>query len=103
MENLSVELSFLESINTKSDTTEYYIGLKKVNGKFRWISDNSTLQETETGKYPWHGGQPSKDGKCVKIWRNLGQNYSFDDVKCDDNSLGYICESSVTCENKNGK
>ena len=106
MENLRAELSFLESKTNKSDRTEYFIGLKKkVNGKFTWISDNSTLQETEEGKYPWHEGQPSNEdeSECVKIWRNPGGNYFFDDVKCYFNTLGYICERSVKCKNTNGK
>ena len=47
------------------NTTQYYIGLKKYGQKWVWLSDNSTLEETETGKFPWATGQPMGDGNCA--------------------------------------
>ena len=107
MENLRTELSFLEHVESRtknSDTTEYYIRLREVNGHFRCISDNSTLLQTARNKYPWHIGEPAGNEECVKMWRRRGTSYFFDDVPCtDDKPTGYICESSLECKYKNGK
>ena len=53
MERLRAELSFLtnHSETLKMKTTEYYIGLKKYDQKWLWISDNSSLEETQTGSF----------------------------------------------------
>ena len=104
MERLSVELSFLANHSEilKMNTTEYYIGLKKYGQKWIWISDNSTLEVTEKGKFPWHTGQPSGDGNCSKMWRKEGTSkwtYEYDDVGCTSMPIkktGYICEKPST-------
>ena len=58
MERLTAELSFLTNHSEilKMNTTEYYIGLKRYGQKWVWISDNSTLEETEKGEFPWATG-----------------------------------------------
>ena len=102
MERLSVELSFLtnHSETLKKNTTEYYIGLKKYGEKWIWISDNSTLNETERGKFPWGRGQPSDGGNCSKMWNETTtkSSWAYDDVKCTQttNNIGYICERPST-------
>ena len=100
MERLTAELSFLTNHSEifKMNTTEYYIGLKKYGQKWVWISDNSTLEKTETGKFPWATGQPAGGGNCVKMWRTSPWTYAYDDVKCTSitNYIGYICERPLT-------
>ena len=100
MERLTAELSFLtnHSETLKMNTTEYYIGLKKYDQKWLWISDNSTLGETQKGKFPWNRCQPSGDGNCAKMWRTSPWTYVYDDVKCTTikTNIGYICEKPST-------
>ena len=104
MERLRAELSFLtnHSEALKMKTTEYYIGLKKYDQKWLWISDNSSLEETQNGKFPWNSGQPSGDGNCTKMWRKESTSpwtYVYDDVKCTSmptRETGYICEKPST-------
>ena len=100
MERLTAELSFLTNHSEifKMNTTEYYIGLKKYGHKWVWISDNSTLEETETGKFPWATGQPMGDGNCAKMWRTSPWTYAYDDVKCTTitTCTGYICKRPLT-------
>ena len=78
------------------DTTEYYIGLRKNGQKWMWLSDNSTLEETKTGHFPWAPREPNKNGNCVKMWRQETRpwTYLYDDVKCRvrTSNIGYICE-----------
>ena len=100
MERLTAELSFLTNRSEilKMNTTEYYIGLKKYGQKWVWISDNSKLEETETGKFPWATGQPMGDGNCAKMWSTSPWTYEYDDVKCTTikTNIGYICERPLT-------
>ena len=99
MERLRAELNFLEkqSEAQKMDTTEYYIGLRKNGQKWIWVSDNSTLEETNIGHFPWAPGEPSGNGNCVKIWRK-NWTYVYDDVNCtlSTSNVGYICERTWT-------
>ena len=98
MERLRAELNFLEkqSEALKMDTDEYYIGLRKNGQKWIWVSDNSTLEETKTGEFPWASGEPNGNGNCVKMWRQNTSpwTYLYDDVDCKVSSskIGYICE-----------
>ena len=106
MERLRAELNFLEkqSEAQKMDTTEYYIGLRKNGQKWIWVSDNSTLDETETGNSPWASSEPSGNGNCVKMYRKEESSwtYVYDDVECrvSSSKIGYICERTsapLTC------
>ena len=96
MEHLRAEMNFLEKEALEMDTTEYYIGLRKNGQKWMWVSDNSTLEETKKGHFPWAPGQPNKNGNCVKMWRQKTRpsTYRYDDVKCrvHTSDIGYICE-----------
>ena len=103
MERLTAELSFLTNHSEifKMNTTQYYIGLKKYGQKWVWISDNSTLEETETGEFPWAKGQPKGDGNCAKMWCKKNTSpctYVYDDVECTPitTNIGYICERRLT-------
>lgn len=111
MEHPRAELTFLknylETLETK--TTEYYIGLRKDGQKWIWISDNSTLNKTEKGQFPWAPGQPQEDGNCAKMWldKQSEWTYVYDDIFCDkeNHNMGYICERSLTSSEcgSNGK
>ena len=103
MERLRAELNFLETQSEalKVNTFEYYIGLRKNGQKWIWVSDNSTLEETKKGEFPWHSGEPAKNGDCVKMWlqkRSPSWTYVFDDVDCRGSTynIGYICERTST-------
>ena len=82
------------------NTTEYYIGLRKKGQKWIWVSDNSTLEETERGNFPWARDEPSGNGNCVKMWlyKTNPWTYLYDDVDCsvDKPDIGYICERIST-------
>ena len=82
-------------------TTEYHIGLRKNGQKWIWVSDNSTLEETTKGEFPWYSSEPGKNGNCVKMWlqkRSPSWTYVFDDVDCrvSMSNTGYICERTST-------
>ena len=103
MERLRAELNFLETQSEalKVNTFEYYIGLRKNGQKWIWVSDNSTLEETTKGEFPWHSSEPAKNGNCVKMWlqkRSPSWTYVFDDVACRGSTynVGYICERTST-------
>ena len=102
MERLRAELNFLEeqSEALKMDTDEYYIGLRKNGQKLIWVSDNSTLEETQKVNSPWAPFQPTGNGNCVKIWpqKRKPWTYVYDDVNCtvSTSHIGYICERTST-------
>ena len=101
MENVSAELNFLTNNTTQAlKKFEYYIGLRKVNKKWKWISNNSTMDASE-GKYPWMGNQPSGNGNCAKIYFDKNR-FGYDDILCGPKKIGYICESPLECDNQNG-
>ena len=88
-------MNLLEKAALEMDTTEYYIGLRKNGQKWMWVSDNSTLEETKEGHFPWAPSEPNKNGNCVKMWRQkTSPPYRYDDVKCRvrTSDIGYICE-----------
>ena len=98
MERLRAELNFLETQSEalKVNTIEYYIGLRKNGQKWMWVSDNSTLEETKRGQFPWHSSDPAGSGNCVKMWlqKTSPWTYVYDNIKCGvyTSRIGYICE-----------
>ena len=101
MERLRAELNFLENQSEalKMNTSEYYIGLRRKDQKWIWVSDNSALEETKRGHFPWASGEPQGNGNCVKIWRQKTNpwTYVYDNVKCTvyTTNIGYICERTL--------
>ena len=101
MERLRAELNFLEnqSEGLEMNTIEYYIGLRRKGQKWIWVSDNSTLEETKRGHFPWAPGEPFGNENCVKIWRQKKKpwTYVYDNVKCTvfTRNIGYICERAL--------
>ena len=102
MEHLRAEMNFLENQSEalEMNTVEYYIGLRRKGQKWIWVSDNSTLEETKKGHFPWAPGEPNGIGNCVKMWRQKTSpwTYVYDDVKCrvPMSHVGYICERAST-------
>ncbi|CAH3028645.1 unnamed protein product, partial [Porites evermanni] len=89
------EWNFLKDTLNKfpQNGTEYYIGLTKdKHGRWRWISNNTTVNESY-----WAKGQPSGDEqnltKCAIMYKDFKKNYGlFDDLSCSLKRHGYMCE-----------
>ena len=99
------ERNFVKNIIKKLGTIKYFIGLKKDNGKWKWLSNQTTVDASE-GKPPWDVGEPSgtstPGGKinCATIYGNYGRHFGrFDDLSCHRRTkgAGYICERAVSC------
>ena len=96
------EWNFLNRTIQKEDTIEYFIGLRKdaSTGMWRWLSDNSTVNASNKGHWPWAKGQPSdghsKSGEnCAQMYRNYSSNFGrYNDVRCNLSlaKAGFICE-----------
>ena len=88
------EWNFLKDTVNKfpQNGTEYYIGLTKdKDGRWRWISNNSTVNESY-----WAKKEPSDKenvAKCAIMYKDFNQNYGlFNDLVCLFKRHGYICE-----------
>ena len=94
------EWNFLNRTIHKESTTEYFIGLWKdtSTGVWRWLSDNSTVDASNQGVWPWATGQPSKgntEENCAQMYGNFSNNFGrYNDVPCtfSTNRAGFICE-----------
>ena len=71
---------------------EYYIGLTKdKDGSWRWISDNSPVNESY-----WAPGEPkdTNNERCAVMYKDYNKLYGlFDDLSCTVKRHGYISES----------
>ena len=85
---------------------EYFIGLKKdkTSGEWRWISDNSKVNASTKGAWPWARGQPTNDPNepenCAQMYKDYQSDYGlYNDVWCKGktNAAGYICERTFEC------
>ena len=98
------EWIFLKDTIQKMETTEYFIGLKYTSGAWRWISDNSKVNDTK-GEFPWAKDQPSSDNEnCAVMYKDYRHDYGlFNDWSCTaKRNLGYICESPVNSNDQEG-
>ena len=94
------EWNFLKQTIQKQNTTEYFIGLRKdtSTGVWRWLSDNSTVNASNQGDWPWAAGQPSNindEENCAQMYRNYSNNFGrYNDVRCSIfiPRTGFICE-----------
>ena len=94
------EWNFLNHTIQKEDTTEYFIGLRKdpSTGVWRWLSDNSTVNASNKGDWPWAKNEPNEgNGKsnCAQMYRNYSSNFGrYNDVSCTSHlsHAGFICE-----------
>ena len=94
------EWNFLNQIIQKEDTFEYFIGLRKDTsiGVWRWLSDNSTVNASNRGDWPWAAGQPNNindEENCAQMYGNYSNNFGrYNDVRCSMPipRAGFICE-----------
>ena len=100
------EWNFLKQYIQTLMAGEYFIGLKKdeTSGEWRWISDNSKVNASTKGAWPWATGEPSNDlikpENCAVLYKDYGSNYGrYSDVWCEGatNIAGYICEWTFKC------
>ena len=85
------------------ETFEYFIGLKRQSGEWRWLS-NDKNKSSSRGYLNWAPGQPSGNGNCAKMFISKKAHLCYDDVWCDRRNLGigYICERFAKCNDKKG-
>ena len=96
----SEEWNFLNRTIHKEITNEYFIGLWKDTSTvvWRWLSDNSTVDASNEGVWPWATGQPSNgntEENCAQMYGNFSNNFGrYNDVPCtfSTNRAGFICE-----------
>ena len=97
------ERNFVKNIIKNLITIKYFIGLKKDNGKWKWLSNQATVNPSQ-GKSPWAPGEPSgtldRQYNCETIYgiylSNLGR---FNDMSCSRRmkNAGHICERALSC------
>ena len=99
------EWNFLNWTIQKENTIEYFIGLWKdtSTGVWRWLSDNSTVNASNQGEWPWAEGEPNNvQENCTQMYRNY-RTYSgrYNDVSCTSPiaGAGFICELTGGGEN----
>ena len=98
------ERNFVKNIIKNLTAISYFIGLKKDNGKWKWLSDQTTVDPSE-GKSPWAPGQPSGTSKkekanCAIIYGKYSSHLGrFDDDQCRRpmKDAGHVCEKAVSC------
>ena len=96
------EWEFLKKIILKENTIEYFVGLRKdkPTGVWRWLSDNSTVNASSEGRWPWAVGEPSNrrnthEENCAQMYGKYEDNYGrYNDVSCTSPNAraGFICE-----------
>ena len=92
------EWNFLNRTIQNKNTTEYFIGLRKdaSAGVWRWLSDNSTVNASNKGDWPWARGEPNgNDENCAQMYRHYRKNFGlYNDVGCASHleKAGFICE-----------
>ena len=97
------ERNFVKDITKNLTATKYFIGLKKDNGEWKWLSNGRAVNSSQ-GKSLWAPGQPSgtlnRKDNCATIYGKyrsyLGR---FDDISCSrsEKVAGHICERAVSC------
>ena len=96
------ERNFVKNIIKKLPVIKYFIGLKKENGKWKWLS-NQTAVDSSRRKFPWAKGQPSQPNQkvnCALIYGKYRSDFGrFDDSECSHRmkNAGHICEKAVSC------
>ena len=99
------ERNFLKNTIKKLRAIKYFIGLRKDNGKWKWLGNQATVDATK-GKFPWALGEPSgtsvlgRKVNCATIYGNYMHDLGrFDDMSCrrPTKNAGYICERAVSC------
>ena len=94
------EWNFLKETIQKEETIKYFIGLRKdkSTGAWKWLSDNSTVNASNEGHWPWAAGEPNGENyneNCAQMYGNYEDNYGrYNDVSCTflNYDAGFICE-----------
>ena len=94
------EWNFLNQTIQNENTSEYFIGLRKdtSTGVWRWLSDNSIVNASNEGDWPWATGEPNDENfkeNCALMYGNYKYNYGrYNDVSCTLflERAGFICE-----------
>ena len=92
------EWNFLNQIIQKESTIEYFIGLRKDASTkvWRWLSDNSTVNASNKGDWPWARGEPyGNDENCAEMYGDYLDNLGrYNAVSCTSHlsHAGFICE-----------
>ena len=90
------ERNFVKNVIKKLPVIKYFIGLKKENGNWRWLSNQTTVDLSQ-GKSPWAEGQSSQtkqEVNCALIYGKYRSNLGrFDDDYCRRRmkNTGHIC------------
>ena len=97
------EWNFVKNIIKNLTTIKYFIGLKKDNGKWKWLSNRTTVNSSQ-GESPWAPGEPrgtpDRKDNCATIYGiYLSHLGLFDDMSCTSSAedAGHICERAVSC------
>ena len=99
------ERNFVKNVIEKLAPIKYFIGLKKENGKWKWLTNRTKVHESK-GKSPWALGEPSgtsirgRKVNCATIYGNYMHDLGrFDDMSCRrrTKNAGHICERAVSC------
>ena len=104
------EWNFLRQTIQRENTTEYFIGLWEdtSTGVWRWLSDNSSVNASSRGHWPWARGEPNNRGgdyeeNCAQMYRDYHNNYGlYNDVSCTSpkSYAGFICELTGAGDNR---
>ena len=95
------EWEFLKKTIQNKSTIQYFIGLRKdkSTGRWRWLSDNSTVNASNKGDWPWATREPNgKNGveNCAQMYKDYLKDFGrYNDFSCTsaDAKSGFICES----------
>ena len=96
------ERIFVRDIIKNLSAIKYFIGLKKEEGDWKWLSNGKSIHATQ-GESPWASGQPSGTENinyCAAIYGHYKNNFGwFDDLSCTrgEKEAWYICETAVSC------
>ena len=97
------ERNFVKNIIKNLTALTYFIGLKKENGRWKWLSNQTTVDSSQ-GKSPWAPGEPSgtlnQKMNCSLVYgKYLSFLGRFDDLSClrRRKYTGHICERAVSC------
>ena len=104
------ERNFVKNIIKNLTAIKYFIGLKKDDGKWKWLSNQTTVNSSQ-GTSPWAPGEPSgtlnRKDNCATIYGKYRSHLGrFDDMSCSHRmrNAGHICEKALSCtKNERGR
>ena len=94
------ELNFLKKQLTQNNLFrhEYFIGLERLHGKWKWISGNGDVDVSYKRRLDFRG-----PNRCAKMYFYWSEYVVYDAINCvAERNRGYICERPVECQLKKG-